>query len=545
MIFLKKEFYINCLIAGTIALAGCAPANVPGALSIDVPDAAMPQERFKSVNQQQESIVYVQLDEDVLRPRKLREDSFPDDIIGPFELRSETLAAALQFVLSDYDVPLAFETDEALTRTITISGLRGSVDKVVSRMCSLADLYCSYEDEILTIKDTEMFTVALPPIAQETYDDVINGLAAITGTTPVVDNTTRSIIYTASHRTNQRAKDYFDRLRSNTALIIFETQIWEVNLSNNHQTGIDWDAFDFALGNVDVNLTRDASPTIAGAFGVGAAYTSGDLTFDGVLQFLATQGAVKTVSQPQITVLSGSEATMRIGNSRQYISEVTSNEGFTDDDNLSVETSTLETGLTINIASAWDNSTVYGNLEIELQDLINLETVDVGSTSIQLPETSERVIETRIRIRPGDALLIGGIVTERDDYDNEGPGFNNPLVSTRRSTDASNTELVYMMRPRVIIYTDHIPDDAKVIEMNSLAEGNVNQAATSGAITRPKKFKPTALSDQEVQELDTLLIDQTEQQSQQQDRERALSDYLSDLTSDVAPRDITRSPDSQ
>lgn len=538
MKFFTKQFFAQAFIISTLALTACAPANVPSPRTIDIPDPVDPAKKYKSVNQQQEAIVYVQLDEDVLRPKKINEGTYPDETVGPFELRSETLAAALQFVLADYNIPLAFETDEALTRTITISGLHGSVDKVVASMCSLADLYCSYENDILTIKETEIFTVALPPIAQDTYDDVINGLAAVTGTAPIVDNTTRSIIYTASHRSNERAKDYFERLRSNTALIVFETQIWEVNLSNQHQTGVDWSAFSIDAGDVALNLTRDGSPTIASAFGIGAAYTSGDLTFDGVLDFLSTQGAVKTVSQPQITVLSGSEATMRIGNSRQYISEVTSNEGFTDDDNLSVETSTLETGLTIKIASAWDNSTVYGNLEIELQDLINLDTVDVGSTSIQLPETSERVIETRIRIRPGDALLIGGIVTERDDYDNEGPGFSNPLVSTKRSTEAANSELVYMMRPRVIIYTDHVPQGTKVLETETLSKTNIDQAASSAAIMRSTKVRPSALSENQVKELDNLLIDQT--QSNVEITVEPLSDYLSDLTSDVAPRDLTR-----
>ncbi len=522
-------------------ISACAPTDVPGRRTINIPEAAEPSERFQSVNQQQQSIVYVELDEDVLRPKVANNGDFPDEEIGPFELRSETLAAALQFVLADYNIPLAFETDEALTRTITISGLRGSVDKVVARMCSLADLYCSYEDDILTIKETETFTVALPPIAQETYDDFINGLAAVIGTTPIVDNTTRSIIYTASHRTNRRATDYFDRLRSNTALIVFETQIWEVNLNDQHDTGIDWSAFNVNAGDVALNFTRDGTPTIAGAFGVGAAYTSGDLSFDGVFNFLSTQGAVKTVSQPQITVLSGSEATMRIGNSRQYISEVTSNEGFSDSDNLSVETSTLETGLTINIQSAWDNSTVYGNLTIELQDLINLDTVDVGNTSIQLPETSERVIETRIRIRPGDALLIGGIVQERDDYDNEGPGVANPLFSTRRSTGAANSELVYMMRPRVIIYTDHVPDNAEVLANDYLIKTNIGTPPSTGAYTRSKKIRPAPLTDDEVEKLDNMLIDQTESAPETQ----SLLDYLSDLTSDAAPRDITRKPMNQ
>ncbi|HBR68625.1 MAG TPA: type II and III secretion system family protein, partial [Rhodospirillaceae bacterium] len=63
------------------------------------------------------------LGSDVLVPEMSSGDPLPDEIVGPFELRSENLAGALQLILADYEIPLAFETNEGMTRTVTVANL--------------------------------------------------------------------------------------------------------------------------------------------------------------------------------------------------------------------------------------------------------------------------------------------------------------------------------------------------------------------------------------------------------------------------------------
>ena len=58
------------------------------------------------------------------------------------------------------------------------------------------------------------------------------------------------------------------------------------------------------------------------------------------------------------------------------------------------------------------------------------------------PKQTERELSTQVRIRPGDSLLIAGLVRENDEYDSEGPGFDSPFISTSRAVKTSNTELV-------------------------------------------------------------------------------------------------------
>lgn len=438
-----------------LGLSCAAQVDVPGARGVQIPSPTVAEQRPVAVNERPDSVLYLPLGSDVLVPEAEEGDSLPKEIIGPFELRGETLAGALQIILSDYEIPLAFETDQGLTRTITVSNLRGPLDSIVDKVCSLADLYCAYEDGLMIVKDTETFTVTIPPVGGETdiITSLATGLQAITGTTPITEPATRTIIYEATNRSAKLAEQYFQRIRSNTALIVFEVYIWEVSLNSDNATGIDWEQIQsFGKFSTGISLTgsvgADSSPISIGL------PTTGDVEFgtDQVLQFISNYGAVKTISQPQLTVLSGAEATLRAADTVNYVSSLSRS---TDNGEVTVstETDSVDTGFTLTISSAWDNSTIYGNINIALQEFRRFQEFDADGTTLQLPETTERELTTQIRIRPGDSLLIAGLVRENDQYDKSGPGFEEPIIPTSRAAAATNNELVFLLKPRVIVYT--------------------------------------------------------------------------------------------
>ncbi len=477
---------------GTLAVAGCADVRTPGARNANIPSPAMADPRPEAINEQPDSVIYLPLGSDVLVPEVIRGASLPDEIVGPFELRSETLAGALQLILADYQIPLAFETEEGLTRTITVANLRGPLDSVVEKVCGLADLYCSFEDGLIVIKDLQTFTVTIPPVGGDDstiLSSLATGLEAITGETPITESATRTIIYEATSRTAKLAERYFQRVRSNTALIVFEVYIWEVALNTDNATGIDWQ-------NIDVFGKYATGINIPG--GVGAAFTpisiglptvSGTPSFDGndVLEFISNYGSVKTISQPQITVLSGAEATLRAADTVNYVSSL-SRSVDNGEVTVSTETDSVDTGFTLTISSAWDKATIYGNIDIELQEFRRFQNFDADGTVLQLPETTERELSTQIRIRPGDSLLIAGLVRENDQFDTSGPGFNKPLFPTSRSATVSNTELVFLLKPRVIVYTseaDRANYAQKTVVRDQGQGGGYDPALESGPILFP------------------------------------------------------------
>lgn len=446
-----------CSFSGAMFLGSCAPMNVPEGRTLDIPPAVKAHPRQEALNEGREPVLTVPLGEDVLVPEIKTGEPLPDDEIGPFELRGETLAGALQLVLAGYDVPLAFQTEEGLTRQITVSNLKGPLGHVVTRLCGLADLYCTFEDGILEVKETETFTVSLPPLDESAFTGIASGLTAVSEAETVIDSSTRTLIYTVSQRNASRAKKYFDRLRGSTALIVYETYVWEVQLDNANSAGIRWSDFgmigDFRTG---ITLEGTISSDVGTPITIGLP-TKGPLNLatGDVFRFISEQGAVKTISQPQLTVLSGSSANMRVAETINYVSSLSRSTDADGDETVSTTTGTVDTGFSLDIESSWDNSTVYANIDLSLDEFIRFDPFDAGGgDTLQLPRTSQRELTTQIRARPGDSILIAGLVRERDQYDSAGPGFDTPIVPTSRTGIMANNELVILMRPRVIRYVD-------------------------------------------------------------------------------------------
>jgi hypothetical protein len=481
-----------CVFLPLLLAAGCTDVNVPDGRSVLVPNATPPLDRFKGLNEERDPVTRVKLGRDILVPQKTEQDPLPEDTVGPYELRNETLASALQLVLDDYDASLAFETDKAMTTRISVANLHGGLGQVVQRMCDLANMYCSYKDHVITVKDKETFVVDLPPLPSSSnsssgttsssssgtsnsnavsanggtagstggsaYDQIATGLKALVGTDVTVDTATRVMIYTATQRAQKSALKYFQRLRKNTALIIYETHIWEVTLSNNNRTGIDWSLL-YNKGNFKVNLKfpGGAPSGTASPISITPSYTgSSSFTPAAVLDFISERGTVRTVSQPQLTVLSGSKANLQVQQSENFVSGVQRTVSTTPGvpDTVSTTTQTVQTGLSMSVESAWDQSTVYGTIDILINELLSLDKFNPDvNTTIQLPKTTSRGLQTQVRVRPGDAILIGGLVTQKDNYSASGPGFTKPIFPTARETTANNTELVFLLRPRVVIFT--------------------------------------------------------------------------------------------
>lgn len=97
----------------------------PSARNVSIPSPKLAEERSKAVNENGDAVIYLPLGRDVLVPQSENGDPLPSTIVGPFELRGETLAGALQLILDGTNIPIAFEAEDGLTKTVTVTNLRG------------------------------------------------------------------------------------------------------------------------------------------------------------------------------------------------------------------------------------------------------------------------------------------------------------------------------------------------------------------------------------------------------------------------------------
>ena len=130
-------------------------------------------------------------------------------------------------------------------------------------------------------------------------------------------------------------------------------------MDSDNATGINWEGIE-NLGKYNIGISvPGGTPAAFNPISIGLP-TTGDaaLGADDVLQFISGHGAVKTISQPQITVLAGAEATLRAADTTNYVSSL-SRSVDNGEVTVSTETDSVDTGFTLTIARDWNLSLIH------------------------------------------------------------------------------------------------------------------------------------------------------------------------------------------
>ena len=287
------------------------------------------------------------------------------------------------------------------------------------------------------------------------------------------DDAGGNLIYTTDVAGQERVGRYLQELRNGRPLVVMQLYIWEVTLDKENASGINWSNFQLpSFGSPLTKLGLAASSSFtsaqgqAGSVSLGAV-TSGKINTNSLISFLSTQGRVQNISSPQVTFVSGSSASLKIGGQQTYISQVGQLVGTTNTSGTTnaasstgvgtntVSTSTINTGLEIGIAGAYENGVVFANLDMDLTNVTSLNPTTNNGVTIDLPTTTDEKISTVIRVRPGDNLVMAGLVTSNDNNTRQGiPLSGDDSITTYGDNKLENHELVLVIKPSVILFSD-------------------------------------------------------------------------------------------
>ncbi len=472
-----------------LVLAACAGSNISDAKPTTGRDPQVAE--VPSADESDDPpIVTLELGS-MLHPKRLSKgDELPGNIIIPTtNLNAVPITAALQAVLSGTDVSMSWNTGTLGDNLVTVVNLSGPLPKVVERICSAAKVFCSFRNGSLELADKETFIVSMPPIAKGANvlgsgaNTMVDTITQLSGGKAQVDDQGGNVIYSTDVDGQERVTQYLEQLRNGRPLVVMQLYIWEVTLDKQNSAGINWS--EFKLGHIPLGplgqLAASSASSFASVTGDSVslgAITSGRVNSSSVVQFLSTQGRVQTISNPQITFVSGSTAKFVAGGEQSYISSVgqlVSATNVSGTNNASsttgVGTNTInqdkiKTGLTVDISGAFENGVVFANLDLNLINLVKLVTA--AGTVVQTPITSNREVNTIIRVRPGDNLLMAGLVTAADTNNREGiPLPGDTQLPTYGNDQLENTELVIMVKPSIVTFSDKMEtEDAKKKEQN-------------------------------------------------------------------------------
>jgi len=248
--------------------------------------------------------------------------------------------------------------------------------------------------------------------------------------------------------------------------VSIEAKIIEVTLNDDSSKGIDWTN---VISNVGVNFQFFGpnglvySPTDSARVLSQINLTQlSDNPFQAVLDALEEQGDTHILANPKISVMNGQPALISTGENTRFIEEVsvTVNEGGT---STSVKTNSVMSGLGMSVvATILDNDEIILSLTPVTSDLEEIKQVAFGKDQlvVQLPTVNVREMNTLVRVKSGDMLVVGGLIDSKDTTTNtkvpilgdatDGIPFIQRLFRHETKTK-TKTELVIMLQPTIIM----------------------------------------------------------------------------------------------
>ncbi len=238
--------------------------------------------------------------------------------------------------------------------------------------------------------------------------------------------------------------------------VIIEAKIIQVSLSRGFEYGIDWNLL---ANDVIKNGTLSVATNFAsGATGLNVEY-KGDPTrtnvLDGVLDALSTQGNVKVLSSPRLSVLNNQSAVITVGREIPYLQWQAQNSG--DEQTVIVpEVVTANTGISLGITPQIDaDGVITLHIIPVVSELSEYKTFSYNNNTFDVPVINTRQTDTIVRVDDGKTIIIGGLITEIDSNNSSQVPLvgDIPLLGNlfRRQKDIDErVELVVMLTPTVV-----------------------------------------------------------------------------------------------
>lgn len=265
----------------------------------------------------------------------------------------------------------------------------------------------------------------------------------------VADEKRNALLIRAPRTEYRRIEQALRELDKAPAQVLIEASIVEVSLTGNLQYGVEW----FVQNNISGGRQGQALLNMrdSGAIGAqqpGFSYTI--LNSAGVvratLNALAEKSQVRLLSSPSVLVLNNHNATIQVGQQQPIKSSTAVTTG-----NLVTESITYkDTGVMLSVTPSVNAG---GLITMD----ISQQVTDVGEVDSATQQRAflTRQIQTRVAVRSGEPIVLGGLIRENDTSGRSGiPVLSNlPLVGAlfgNTSNNNNRTELLVLLTPRAL-----------------------------------------------------------------------------------------------
>lgn len=270
------------------------------------------------------------------------------------------------------------------------------------------------------------------------------------------------VIVSDTPLSHQRISQYFEDLnRRVSQQIEVDVKVVEVSLNEENRFGIDWNTLVKNLKTLNsLNLaTNFASQNFtSGSFlkftGQGSKSGSG-ISQNGiqfVIDALSKQGHVDIVSQPKVRILNNQIAVIQVGSTQSFIDHTTFEVTQTGSIS-SISTSQVQQGVTMRLLGNIVGDQIYLSVAPVVTTIDNIRSITSGNTTIEAPQTTTKSINTIVKVKEGETVAIGGLITSNSQKDQQSvPVLSKiPMLGKLFQYSANKntkTELVIFITPK-------------------------------------------------------------------------------------------------
>jgi len=317
---------------------------------------------------------------------------------------------------------------------------------------------------------------SLPPVADQAPDSAVFELragfdaapfnpprgAAITS--PAMVQLSDWIFVRARPEVLLEVERFFDLFSAHTRQIEIEAKVVEVTTSDSFDYGIrpvDGETPIFALPNpgslinsVDYSFGNSVDQAEA-LFRLSSVFDG--VEFNAILELVADHENVSIISRPKVAVREGGRAEI-VNITRSPFFKI---EGINSAGNFTTKMDWVEVGVQMYvIPRVIGEDTIILNIDIEVsQETGTAVSLTQGggddAATVSVPEVSTRIARTIVRLEPGQAVILGGLISEQTieretgipllgDIPLLGYLFRNEFEETRQ------TNVLFFIRPRIL-----------------------------------------------------------------------------------------------
>jgi len=277
--------------------------------------------------------------------------------------------------------------------------------------------------------------------------------AATGGTSVVVDQSSNMLIFQAAADDYSQISALLQTLDRPAKAALIEVTVAELSMLDSSQLGVEWLAT-HAMSN---------GATVIGGTSGGLSIGSGGATFKvldtiggvrATLNALASTNQATILSSPRVQARNGETATIQVG---QEVPIITSQQTTTGTLTTATQAAVLQTiqyrntGVILKVKPV-----IHSGDQIDLEVQQEVSAASSTNTGVNnSPTFSTRKLDTKLTLRNGSTVLMGGLISNDDTKGNAGipllkdiPVIGN-LFSTQTKT-ANRRELVVLITPYIL-----------------------------------------------------------------------------------------------